>query len=604
MNTEKKIKRKLGLSRINGKDFYYAFLAGSSRILKHQSHMNKINVFPVPDGDTGSNLASTMRHIIESITPDNSFKKTADSIASAALDGARGNSGIIFAQFLYGLSLKIPEERRVSIKRFVGAAENAFQYALSAIEKPVEGTVITVMRDWVTSLGSIKEKTGDFLQLIAESLKKARVSLRETPRKLEVLRKHNVVDAGAQGFVFFLEGVMDFLKDGDLKKILRVRTAKIEPVTEEHSFDEIRFRYCTEAVIEGTDLERRHVVERVGALGDSLVTAGAGRKMRVHIHTNDPADVCYRLKSLGDVYAPKVDDMQRQFETVHGRKWKIALVTDSVCDLPLDVMDRYQVHMVPINIHFGKSTFLDKRSITPDRFYRMLKEEEDFPSTSQAVMSDFLKLYTSLAAYYDSVIAVHMSKHLSGTWNASQKAAREVGEKTGKRITVIDSRHLSGSLGLMVLRTAEAIAEGTGHEDIVELVDRWADKASILVSVKTLKYMVKGGRVSPMKGRAANLLNLTPIISLDETGKSVLYDRAFSQKGNMKKVMKIIGKRMRGNRLWKYSILHAHNPEDADWYAQKLTDLLGKGPDFIVDISPAVGLNAGPGATAVSMMLE
>lgn len=604
MDTEKKVKRKLGLSKINGKDFYYAFLAGSARILKHQAHMNKINVFPVPDGDTGSNLASTMRHIIESITPDISIKKTADSIASAALDGARGNSGIIFAQFLYGLSLKIPEEPRITVKRFAGAAESAFQYAFSAIEKPVEGTVITVMRDWVTSLGSIKEKAEDFFQLFLDSLKKARVSLRETPLKLEVLRKHKVVDAGAQGFVFFLEGVMDFLKDGDLKKILRVRTTKIEPITGDHSFEEIRFRYCTEGVIEGTGLERRRVVERVGDLGDSLVTAGSGRKMRIHIHTNDPAEVFFQFRSLGAVYAPKVDDMLRQFETVHSRKWNIALVTDSVCDLPLDVMDRYQVHMVPINIHFGKSLFLDKRSITPDRFYTMLKEEEDFPTTSQAVKPDFLKLYNSLAAYYDSVIAIHMSKHLSGTWNASFKAAREVGEKTGKRITVIDSRNLSGSLGLMVLRTAEAIAEGMGHEKIVEHVDQWADKASILVSVKTLKYMVKGGRVSPMKGRVAKLLNLTPIISLDETGKSVLYDRAFSQKGNMKKVMKIIRKRMRGNRLWKYSMLHAHNPEEADWYAQKLTDLLGKEPDFIVDISPAVGLNAGHGATAVSLMLE
>ena len=158
------------LTEINGRDFYYAFLAGSSRILKHQRFMNKINVFPVPDGDTGSNLASTVRHIIEQTRPDYSFKKTADSIAAAALDGARGNSGIIFAQFLYGISQKIDTEQKINVKRFSQAIKSALFYAISAIEKPVEGTIITVLRDWVNHIDKIKEKFDDFFQLIKESL--------------------------------------------------------------------------------------------------------------------------------------------------------------------------------------------------------------------------------------------------------------------------------------------------------------------------------------------------------------------------------------------------------------------------------------------------
>jgi fatty acid-binding protein DegV len=107
-----------------------------------------------------------------------------------------------------------------------------------------------------------------------------------------------------------------------------------------------------------------------------------------------------------------------------------------------------------------------------------------------------------------------------------------------------------------------------------------------------------------MKGWLANVLNLKPIVSVDTEGKSVLYDKAFSQKGNMKKVMKIIQQKIQNNTLWKYSILHAHDPNDAAWFAEKLTQLLGKEPDFIIDISPAVGLNAGHGAVAVSLRLE
>jgi fatty acid-binding protein DegV len=107
-----------------------------------------------------------------------------------------------------------------------------------------------------------------------------------------------------------------------------------------------------------------------------------------------------------------------------------------------------------------------------------------------------------------------------------------------------------------------------------------------------------------MKGWLANVLNLKPIVSVDAEGKSVLYDKAFSQKGNMKKVMGLVQRKMQNNRLWKYSILHAHEPEEAGWYAEKLTKLLNREPDFVIDISPAVGMNAGHGAVAVSLMVE
>jgi uncharacterized protein len=592
------------LTKINGNDFYYAFLAGSSRILQHQGFMNRINVFPVPDGDTGTNLASTVRHILEHTTPDRSFKKTADTIAAAALDGARGNSGIIFAQFLYGLSQKTGKEHQLDVLRFSQVINSAFQYSLKAIEKPVEGTIITVLRDWVTHIDKIKERMDDFFQLLVESFKTAVKSLKETPLHLEILRKHQVVDAGAQGFVYFLEGVIDFLRERSLRKILRLRTTKIEPVQEVHGFENLRFRYCTEAIIEGRHIDEPVIKRVVGELGDSLVIAGSGQKLRIHFHTNAPAAAFFRLKDLGSLPYQKVDDMKRQYETLHHRKWNIALVTDSVCDLPPGMMDHYQVHMVPLHIHFGSSIFLDKRSLMPEQFYTLLKEDARYPTTSQPVLQDFITLYRFLLSHYESVIALHMSKQLSGTWNASQRAAQQVESETGKKITVIDSRHLSGTLGLMVLRTAEAIANGLSHHAIVEQVETWADRAVILVSVKTLEYMIKGGRVSPMKGWLANLLHLKPIISLDAGGKSVLYDKAFSQKGNIKKVMKIIQRKIQGHTLWKYSVLHAHDPGLAGGYAGKLTALLGREPDFIIDISPAVGLNAGHGAVAVSLMLE
>jgi hypothetical protein len=197
-----------------------------------------------------------------------------------------------------------------------------------------------------------------------------------------------------------------------------------------------------------------------------------------------------------------------------------------------------------------------------------------------------------------------MSRKLSGTWNASNQAARSVSERSGKRITVIDSHHLSGSLGLLVLYAAEAIEAGRSHHEIVEEVEKRREDAVILVSVPTLKYMVRGGRVSPMKGWVANLLNLKPIVSLNKEGESILFDKAFSQTGSMKKILALLEKRVAGKRIWKYALLHAHDPERALWFGRKLEERLGAGAAFTVDISPAVGVSAGFGAVAVALMTE
>lgn len=597
-------KRKI-LREMDGKSFYRAILAGTSRILENQQFMNKINVFPVPDGDTGTNLAATMRYIVERTVPHHSLKLTVDRVAAAALDGARGNSGIIFAQFLYGLSKKLPDTSKVNVKEFSKMVNTAMEYAVKAIEKPVEGTIITVIRDWAESVDHVKEKIDDFILLMRETVATARESLKDTPKKLEALKKHKVVDAGAQGFVYFLEGVMEFMSKRDFKRILRLNSKTIEPVKDDaNDEEEIEFRYCTEAVIEGTNLDPSAIKEIAKPLGNSLVVAGADEKLRIHVHTNQPADLFYKLKDIGDITYQKADDMLRQYEAKNQRKYNIALVTDSSCDLPKEELDKYQVNLIPIHLHMGQNHYLDKVTIMPDQFYQLLPQAEQFPTTSQPAFNDCLNLYSFLATYYDSIISVHLSKHLSGTWNTSRRAAEKVSAETGKKITVVNSRQLSGALGLMVLAAARDIDSGLDHDSIVKRVEEMIPKASTLVSVRTFDNLVKGGRVSPMKGWLANALNLKPIVAIDEEGKSTLYEKAFSQKGNVKKVLRIIAKRIQGKKVWKYTILHAHDPQAAEWMAGKVEEVIGKPPDYIVDISPVVGLNAGPGAVAISFLTE
>ncbi len=601
----------LASARLTGKAYYYAFLAGAKKILENQKELNRINVFPVPDADTGSNLASTVRAIIERVRPNRSYKVTSKAIAAAALEGARGNSGVIFAQFLYGISADSRDSHEVSLAHFGQSVRNAVRYMYEAISEPAEGTMITVLRRWAESVASPKEESETFLKVLTRAQVRAVEALQETRHRLEAMRRANVVDAGSKGMVLFLEGVIDFLAKPSHKKILSIKreAAAIEHLVEVPSAP-ARRRYCTEGLIrplpgrEGAGLDKEALKREIAGFGDSLVIAGSPDALRFHIHTDTPAELFYKIRNFGAIAFQKADDMLRQYEAAHARKWPIALVTDSCCDLPPDVLDRYQVHVVPLQVSFGDSPYLDKVTITPDQFYMMLDERREFPKTAQPSPQTFESLYANLAGHYDSIMAIHLSKKLSGTYSTSLAAARRVSEQTGKRITVIDSRTLSGSLGLLVLTIARLVERGSSHDEAVAEAEKMLPMAKILVGVRTLKYMVRGGRVSPMAGAVARLLNLKPIVSLNETGESKIFGKAFSQRGVLRKILNHLRADAGAGRVRDYCILHAHNPEGALAYASEVEFVLGRKPAFTLDISPAIGSNAGVGAVAVSFLAE
>src|SRR4030043_1413889 len=199
------------LIEMDGRNLYYAFIAGAKKIIEHQVELNKINVFPVNDGDTGTNLAATIRSVIESLHPHRSYKITADRIAEATLINARGNSGIIFAQFFYGLSNEIGEYKSVTLKQFAEAIKRSVSYVYEAVARPVEGTMLTVIREMADHIYSSWNKFVDFNHLMMSSHEILKKSLQETRTKLAILEKNNVVDAGAKGFVIFMEGIIEFI---------------------------------------------------------------------------------------------------------------------------------------------------------------------------------------------------------------------------------------------------------------------------------------------------------------------------------------------------------------------------------------------------------
>ena len=593
------------IKELDGKQLYYSFLAGAQRIFEQQKLLNKINVFPVADADTGTNLASTMRSIMDAIIPTENLKQTAVALADAALIGARGNSGIIFAQFLYGFSNEINPNEALTVKSFAESVKKAVAYAYDAISNPVEGTILTVIKEWAEYVYLLKDTFDDFTKLLVEAYQKALESLAATTGKLEVLARSHVVDAGAKGFVFWLEGIMDFFTMGAEKAMRRpeqVIGAAEEIVEMPH--DEINFRFCTEALLSGNYLDKHKIRNFIQHCGDSLVVAGSPQKIRVHIHTDFPAEVFSQLQQFGSITYQKVDDMVMQNEIQFNRKYEVALVTDSSCDLPKEIIDQYQIHVVPLSVHFGETYFLDRLTINPPQFYAMQEKSDVNASSAQPASKEFQNKFEYLSTHYNSIIGIHLSQALSGTWSSSEKGSKDVVQRTGKQIDVVNSKTLTGGLGLIVLRAAKALENGASHEELMRSMEEWKSKSMVRVSVTTLKYIVRSGRVSPLKSFVAKMLDLKPAIAIDQEGKASLFSKSFSGKGSMKAVIRNISKEVFGKKIWGYAITHANNSPAALWYSTEMEKLTGKKPIFIEHASPALTANIGPGIACVSLMLE
>ncbi len=590
---------------IDGRRLYYTFVAGAKNVLAQQSYLNKINVFPVNDGDTGSNMATTILSVIESVRPHKSYHVTAAMIAETAMTNARGNSGIIFAQFLYGVSKEAGNRNTLSISQFAESIKNSIPYMYEAVANPVEGTMLTVIREWSDFLYNHREVFSDFNQLMIRSQEVLVKSLEYTKKQLKVLSSANVVDSGANAFVIFIEGIIDLIKSASIRSFLRAKAEPlILPSNNDHALEEVKFRYCTEGILKDIKVDQKSLSAILQHYGDSVVIGGNEKTKHIHVHTSNPAEMFQELKNISMITYQKADDMLRQSEAIYNRKWKIALVTDSTCDLPQEVMDHYQINMLPINISFGESHYLDKVTIQPKQFYTLLDQHKKFPKTSMVNEKSFANTYSHLASNYDSVIAIHLTEKFSGTFFNSQKAAQTISKEYNKPIAAINSKNLSGALGLIVLRAAQAIEAGHSHEEIVGMIEKWIKDSHIFVSVKTLKYMVRGGRVSHFKGVVAKMLNVKPIVSMDENGASFIFGKTYSQKSNMKKVMSHLSTICQGREIWNYIVLHANNKEAAEWYTQRMKEFAGTEPVAEVDISPVIGSNAGIGTAAIAIMFK
>ena len=586
---------------LDGIRFKRAIVAAANWLSQMQNYLDNINVFPVPDHDTGTNMAHTMHCIAENIqdSPDTSACGIMRAVADSALLDAQGNSGAILAQFFLGFSEGLRDAERIDTGTFAAAAGRGAAFSRDAIMDPREGTILTIIREWANHTERLSSETDDFHVLLRDSYAAARELLKDTTGKLESLRKAGVVDAGAQGFVYILEGTVDFMNNGRIDRKLETTAAvKLESVAvTDDSFENTKFRYCTECLLTGDSIDIGMLKNDMGPLGDSIVVAGSSRKARIHIHTNDPSSVVNIVSAHGRILQDKVDDMHQQHADTYSReKPSVAIVTDSTCDLPAELLQKHNIHMVPLHVHFGESSFIDKFTISTSTFYERLLTSEHHPKTSQPNPRDFMRMYEFLARHYDSVISIHISSRLSGTFQAAQKSAKAVSDN----ITVIDSKTASIGLGLIVLQAARAAERGSGRDEVVSTVNRMIENSTLFLAPETIEYLIKGGRIGKVKGIFGRLLNLKPVFIINDEGAIQVIGKTTGRASIHKKTMETIKKTAAGRQNFCFIVGSGNSPEVQDWYRREITNHFNPDELLTADISPVIGVHVGPSAAGVA----
>ena len=297
------------------------FLAGAQNIEAKKDYINELNVFPVPDGDTGTNMSMTIMSAAKEVTALNNpeMKDLAKAISSGSLRGARGNSGVILSQLLRGFTKAIKEEKEIDVLALAAACQRARDTAYKAVMKPKEGTILTVASGIATKAAEMAEETDDLEVFIPAVIEYAEEVLNKTPEMLPVLKEAGVVDSGGQGLLEVIKGGYDaFLgKEIDYSSIKPSTSVTVNKVNAEDTAD-IQFGYCTEFIIltekEFTEEDEHEFKKFLSSIGDSIVCVADDDVVKIHVHTNDPGLAIQKALTYGQLSKMKIDNMREEHQ--------------------------------------------------------------------------------------------------------------------------------------------------------------------------------------------------------------------------------------------------------------------------------------------------
>jgi len=566
------------------------------RVERNKEEINKINVFPVPDQDTGSNMAKTLLGIKEAIEVKEfqDLREISEATLDGALIAAQGNAGVIYTGFLAGF-LPLLNKNPVNAKKLSVAFKKGAEKARESIQNPIEGTILDVIDAAAQTLQKEAGQERNIIQLFKKATEKANEALLATREKMEIFRKANVVDAGGLAFLMILEAHLEAL-EGEKRKE-RVEERPSEQVR--RFIQTLSHRYEVVFLVKNQKLDKELLEKKLAILGNSIEVVKIGDKTKVHIHTDLVDEVEKIARESGKLESLRIEDMAKEVGGEPSvRQVSIGIVTDDVAGLLPKITERYQIEIVPTVLNWPEGKKIPGENIYQKMIEAKRRGIKSFPKTSQATPKDYLVAFEKQLHKFEKVLCITITAKLSGCYNSAKQAEAEVQEP--KRIFVFDSWHASASQALLVLRAIELIQEQREIVEVINKLKKLRSKINLYLLFEEPRWIEAGGRVTKRQAewiRRMKKIRLHPLIKIKNgvlIKGGVVWARDMAD-ALFKKIAKESKKeRERGKRI-RVIISHANNLPEAKKLKDKLKSIKAE-ISFINLVSPVVGAHIGPGS--------
>ncbi|MFH1894799.1 MAG: glycerol-3-phosphate acyltransferase [Patescibacteria group bacterium] len=602
------------VTEIKVNDFKKMMIASAQKIVIHQEEINRINVFPVADKDTGYNFAATLLGV-EGLVSQKKYatlRQLAEDIKEAAMVNARGNAGMIFTGYLIEVLERIKHLDSIDAFDLSFAMRSGIRAARNSVAKPVEGTILdvvsaagnkayevarqkTTLRPFNTTQGkrgSGQEK--NIIRVLEEAYSAAQSALKETPEKLAVLKQNNVVDAGGLGFVKILEAWIENLKGESPAPKIEVDS----PILQTDTDGELQFRY--EAVLsfkKPPDLSVEKIQEDLAMLGDSLEVIEMDDTIKLHIHTNQPEAVVDKFKAFPE-FEQQTEDMSPSTSSGQAARKPLGLVVDQIADLPREFLEKYEILEVPFTTRFPDGEIITSKEDIYLKIKEAIKKKRHLPTTSAPTFKNFLSVYQQAFKKFEKFLVITISSKLSGAF-AAARIARSIYKKPDKlNIYVFDCASAEVGEGLAAFYAQDLILQGRNLEEVTEELKAFCPKITLIACVDDFRYVIQGGRVHLPK------ILIWPIFFAQKIGLRLMVGL---KKGGIKlyglslgkNVPKLLADKIDQERKGK-EIVAAIAHADSEAAAEELKAELGKRKGikvlFVSSASPVVATHTGPGA--------
>ncbi|MFZ3054657.1 MAG: DegV family protein [Minisyncoccales bacterium] len=469
------------MDQISQKELQKMLLFSYERIERDKEQINKINVFPVPDQDTGNNLAATLKGVKDAV--ENKEYSSIEELSNDALDGAltfaQGNTGIIYTGFLAGFFPVISKESSIDAKKLGEAFYKGYERARESIQNPKEGTMLDVISAFSSGIKEKSDEETDIVKIFYHALEKANAALLDTPNKMEVLKKAGVVDAGGLGFLMILETYLDTLKEQS--EPFTIKSYEKEEMNRPKRFVQILSnRYEVVALLEDGDYSEKQIKERLHHLGNCLDVIQVGERTKIHIHTDDPYDVRDIIRKMGTIENLRIEDMAKE---VTGEKSvenvSVGVIVDERAGLSAKIVSHYGIEVIPLRISWPEG-----ESVAGENICQRIKEAKKQGVVSQPKIEPippefFMESFKKQLEKFEDILCIVSSSKLSNNYEAAVKGREMLNYVEKGHVFVIDSRSVSAGQSIIVLEALEMITEQRKIREILKRLETTALRTNL-----------------------------------------------------------------------------------------------------------------------------